>query len=473
MPVLVVEPGKQKTTFTPTPTKKKMRSTGTPFEDAAVRTVELSADAFHEDAKASMINCNRYLCAQQLADKKMRGGKPEDTAGTIARLCGDVRRFGGAVFGDQCMVVEGDTLLHLLVRNDAHKDTVEACLRGGADVGAVNARGEQVLGLARKAAARSGQRRHHGPGASEEARERRLHAEGVVVVIEKYNARRNTSGRKRARRRARLGPGGARSPRSPSSSRGRRRRSASPIRPRTAPEVNASREVDAWRRVAARAHTAADAIEARFRDAWTHEDAEKAARTAQNDDVVVAAVRGAVAEALTARGEDDAVPERATARLDRDLEHVKAERDVARARFNKVKKAYDEIVEERRKREEQIERDRVRRMNRQAPENATTERLVRQKLERERNDARLELVTLHAQLKGAASYHKQQHEKAADVIDKLRNENNKWREWYKPAWKSNLRRVRAESSTRHLLDGVAMPVPQTKPVRPRYRLEMT
>ena len=200
--------------------------------------------------------------------------------------------------------------------------------------------------------------------------------------------------------------------------------------------MNASREVDAWRRVAARAHTAADAIEARFRDAWTHEDAEKAARTAQNDDVVVAAVRGAVAEALTARGEDDAVPERATARLDRDLEHVKAERDVARARFNKVKKAYDEIVEERRKREEQIERDRVRRMNRQAPENATTERLVRQKLERERNDARLELVALHAQLKGAASYHKQQHEKAADVIDKLRNENNKWREWYKPAWKS-------------------------------------
>ena len=75
-------------------------------------------------------------------------------------------------------------------------------------------------------------------------------------------------------------------------------------------------------------------------------------------------------------------------------------------------------------------------MNRQAPENATTERLVRQKLERERNDARLELVALHAQLKGAASYHKQQHEKAADVIDKLRNENNKWREWYKPAWKS-------------------------------------
>ena len=73
MPVLVVEPGKQKTTFTPTPTKRKMRSTGTPFEDAAVRTVELSADAFHEDA-ASMINCNRYLCAQQMADKKMRGG---------------------------------------------------------------------------------------------------------------------------------------------------------------------------------------------------------------------------------------------------------------------------------------------------------------------------------------------------------------------------------------------------------------
>ena len=177
MPVLVVEPGKQKTTFTPTPTKRKMRSTGTPFEDAAVRTVELSADAFHEDARASMVNCNRYLCAQQMADKKMRGGKPEDTAGTIARLCGDVRRFGGAVFGDQCMVVEGDTLLHLLVRNDAHKDTVEACLRGGADVGAVNARGEQVLGLARKAAARSGQRRHHGPGASEEARERRLHAD--------------------------------------------------------------------------------------------------------------------------------------------------------------------------------------------------------------------------------------------------------------------------------------------------------
>ena len=60
MPVLVVEPGKQKTTFTPTPTKKKMRSTGTPFEDAAVRTVELSADAFHEDARASMVNCNRY-----------------------------------------------------------------------------------------------------------------------------------------------------------------------------------------------------------------------------------------------------------------------------------------------------------------------------------------------------------------------------------------------------------------------------
>ena len=113
-----------------------------------------------------------------------------------------------------------------------------------------------------------------------------------------------------------------------------------------------------------------------------------------------------------------------------------------------MKKAYDEIVEERRKREEQIERDRVRRMNRQAPENATTERLVRQKLERERNDARLELVALHAQLKGAASYHKQQHEKAADVIDKLRNENNKWREWYKPAWKSNLRRVRAESPRR-------------------------
>ena len=358
------------------------------------------------------------------------------------------------------MVVEGDTLLHLLVRNDAHKDTVEACLRGGADVGAVNARGEQVLGLARKAAARSGQRRHHGPGASEEARERRLHAEGVVVVIEKYNARRNTSGRKRARRRARLGPGGARSPRSPSSSRGRRRRSASPIRPRTAPEVNASREVDAWRRVAARAHTAADAIEARFRDAWTHEDAEKAARTAQNDDVVVAAVRGAVAEALTARGEDDAVPERATARLDRDLEHVKAERDVARARFNKVKKAYDEIVEERRKREEQIEtrsgptheppgaRERDDRAVGAAEARARTERR-----------ARLELMTLHAQLKGAASYHKQQHEKAADVIDKLRNENNKWSEWYKPAWKSNLRRVRAESPRRpprHLHDICSM-----------------
>ena len=40
-------------------------------------------------------------------------------------------------------------------------------------------------------------------------------------------------------------------------------------------------------------------------------------------------------------------------------------------------------------------------MNRQAPENATTERLVRQKLERERNDARLELVALHAQLQGS------------------------------------------------------------------------
>ena len=83
MPVLVVEPGKQKTTFTPTPTKKKMRSTGTPFEDAAVRTVELSADAFHEDARASMINCNRYLCAA--------AGRQEDAGREAGGYGGDHR----------------------------------------------------------------------------------------------------------------------------------------------------------------------------------------------------------------------------------------------------------------------------------------------------------------------------------------------------------------------------------------------
>lgn len=429
MPVLVIEPTRSRAAFTPTPSKKKRRGTGTPFEEAAVRTVELAADNFHEDARASMVHCNRYLCAQQMADKKMSGGIKQDTAGTVARLLGDARQFGGAVFGDQCMVMEGDTLLHLLLRNDAHKDTVEACLRGGADVSAVNARGEQVLGLAKKAAARSGQKRHHGPGASAEARERRLHAEGVVVVIEKSAARRNPSGKKQVQRRARLNPGGPRSPNSPASS--RRRRSASPIRPRTAPEVSASKEVDAWRRVASRAHVAADAIEQRFRDAWTMEDAEKAARTAQNDDVVVAAVRGAVAEALTARGEDDDVPERATARLDRDLEHVKAERDVARARFNRVKKAYDEVSEERRKREEQIERDRVRRMNRQAPENATTERLVRQKLERERDDARREVEQLVSALRDERRAFDKHSDQGAQVREKLNEENKKWREWYK------------------------------------------
>ena len=47
------------------------------------------------------------------------------------------------------MVVEGDTLLHLLVRNDAHKDTVEACF-AGVRTWVPSMRGEQVLGLARK-----------------------------------------------------------------------------------------------------------------------------------------------------------------------------------------------------------------------------------------------------------------------------------------------------------------------------------
>ena len=97
--------------------------------------------------------------------------------------------FGPVRLGPRCDVVEGDTLLHLLLRNGAARGAVEACLRMGADVRATNARGEHCLGLSRKAKARAGQRRDRSPGAAAEAADRREVAAMVAAVVEKYARR--------------------------------------------------------------------------------------------------------------------------------------------------------------------------------------------------------------------------------------------------------------------------------------------
>ena len=67
-------------------------------------------------------------------------------------------------------------------------DTVNACLKGGADVRAVNARGEHCVGLARKARAKAGQRRGNSETATAEAAARREVAAQVAQLVDKKAA---------------------------------------------------------------------------------------------------------------------------------------------------------------------------------------------------------------------------------------------------------------------------------------------
>ena len=118
---------------------------GTEYCVLCARAVEFSADGKHSEATAQM----DAALATGLASE-------DPVMLTTARVDGARAYFGDGLLSEGVEVVEGDSLLHLLLRNEAAVDTVNACLKGGADVRAVNARGEHCVGLARKARAKAG-----------------------------------------------------------------------------------------------------------------------------------------------------------------------------------------------------------------------------------------------------------------------------------------------------------------------------
>ncbi|KAK7254316.1 hypothetical protein SO694_00009364 [Aureococcus anophagefferens] len=147
-----------------------------PWEEEALRAVELAAEGDGEFA---------FRC---LRSAFLRSGASVLT--TVEAQGDGSFRFGAdAVVRDAVEVVDGDSLLHMLIRNGADARCVEACVELGADVMQPNGRGEHCLGMARKRIARAGELRGRGVAAKVEAAARKDAAVAVAALVEKARGR--------------------------------------------------------------------------------------------------------------------------------------------------------------------------------------------------------------------------------------------------------------------------------------------
>ena len=295
---------------------------GTEYCVLCARAVELSADGKHAEAAAQM----DAALATGLASE-------DPVMLTTARVDGDRAYFGNGLLSERVEVVEGDSLLHLLLRNEAAVDTVNACLKGGADVRAVNARGEHCVGLARKARARAGQRRGSSETATAEAAARREVAAQVAQLVDKKAAQGGAPPRISMGTPQKSGPS---TPKSPG-----RRLVTTPNKRGAQSPISAAREVDCWRRVAARATEAADAVEAKVRGFVVEGDPDQMGERA------VTATRTTLAEALACRGETSSDAElyaRDLQRLRDDCRISQTAEGEARSLYVELEAAHEELL---------------------------------------------------------------------------------------------------------------------------------
>ena len=295
---------------------------GTEYCVLCARAVELSADGKHNEATAQM----DAALATGLASE-------DPVMLTTARVDGDRAYFGDGLLSEGVEVVEGDSLLHLLLRNEAAVDTVNACLKGGADVRAVNARGEHCVGLARKARAKAGQRRGSSETATAEAAARREVAAQVAQLVDKKAAQGGAPPRISMGTPQKSGPS---TPKSPG-----RRLVTTPNKKGAPSPVSAAREVDCWRRVAARATEAADAVEAKVRGFVVEGDPDQMGERA------VTATRTTLAEALACRGETSSDAElyaRDLQRLRDDCRISQTAEGEARSLYVELEAAHEELL---------------------------------------------------------------------------------------------------------------------------------
>ena len=294
---------------------------GTEYCVLCARAVEFSADGKHSEATAQM----DAALATGLASE-------DPVMLTTARVDGDRAYFGDGLLSEGVEVVEGDSLLHLLLRNEAAVDTVNACLKGGADVRAVNARGEHCVGLARKARAKAGQRRGNSETATAEAAARREVAAQVAQLVDKKAAQGGAPPRIAMGTPQKSGPA---TPKSPG------RRLKTPDKRGAPSPVSAAREVDCWRRVAARATEAADAVEAKVRGFVVEGDPDQMGERA------VTATRTTLAEALACRGETSSDAElyaRDLQRLRDDCRISQTAEGEARSLYVELEAAHEELL---------------------------------------------------------------------------------------------------------------------------------
>ena len=294
---------------------------GTEYCVLCARAVEFSADGKHSEATAQM----DAALATGLASE-------DPVMLTTARVEGDRAYFGAGLLSEGVEVVEGDSLLHLLLRNEAAVDTVNACLKGGADVRAVNARGEHCVGLARKARAKAGQRRGNSETATAEAAARREVAAQVAQLVDKKAAQGGAPPRISMGTPQKNGPA---TPKSPG------RRLKTPDKRGAPSPVSAAREVDCWRRVAARATEAADAVEAKVRGFVVEGDPDQMGERA------VTATRTTLAEALACRGETSSDAElyaRDLQRLRDDCRISQTAEGEARSLYVELEAAHEELL---------------------------------------------------------------------------------------------------------------------------------
>ncbi|KAH8060817.1 pyrophosphatase [Aureococcus anophagefferens] len=201
-----------------------------PWEEEALRAVELAAEGDGEFA---------FRC---LRSAFLRSGASVLT--TVEAQGDGSFRFGAdAVVRDAVEVVDGDSLLHMLIRNGADARCVEACVELGADVMQPNGRGEHCLGMGRKRIARAGELRGRGVA----ARSRRPRARTRPSPSPRSSKAR---GRQKGTSSGllRLGtPGSPAAKRRPASRRVKPRPRSAGARPKSA-AARPVGEVDAWRR---------------------------------------------------------------------------------------------------------------------------------------------------------------------------------------------------------------------------------
>ncbi|KAH8060526.1 pyrophosphatase [Aureococcus anophagefferens] len=348
-----------------------------PWEEEALRAVELAAEGDGEFA---------FRC---LRSAFLRSGASVLT--TVEAQGDGSFRFGAdAVVRDAVEVVDGDSLLHMLIRNGADARCVEACVELGADVMQPNGRGEHCLGMARKRIARAGELRGRGVAAKVEAAARKDAAVAVAALVEKARGRQKGTSSGLLRLGTPGSPAAKRRPASP-------QRRVKP-RPRSAgarPKSAAARpvgEVDAWRRASGLAQRAAAAAEARRagfaedfgapRDGG--EDLAGLARLAVNEAAALSGAgdAGESATRLVAKARDDLgralgerdglIRERAeeiekNAALSRQLRDCDAAAEAAAARVRMLKRAAAEA-----------EVDKARALDDASREAAKSDRLARQ-----------------------------------------------------------------------------------------------